>query len=48
MPFRLSAWSDGRLTLEDPATGRAVDLEAFGPTNEATFVRLLPISGLVQ
>ena len=42
-PFHLTAWSDGRLTLDDPATGRRLDLEAFGPTNEAAFSRLLPL-----
>lgn len=41
-PFRLVARSDGRLTLEDPSTGRRIDLEAFGPSNAGVFVRLLP------
>jgi putative photosynthetic complex assembly protein len=45
VPFRLSAWPDGRLTLEDPATQRTVDLGAFGPTNAATFAQLLPLRG---
>lgn len=40
-PFRLVRWADGRLSLEDPATGRAVELDAFGPTNTAAFARLL-------
>lgn len=40
-PFVLTARVDGRLTLEDPSTGRRVDLESFGPTNEAVFARLL-------
>lgn len=40
-PFQLVAHTDGRLTLIDPATGRRVDLEAFGPTNVATFAHLL-------
>lgn len=40
-PFRLSAHSDGRLTLDDPATGERIDLEAFGPTNAAVFAQLL-------
>jgi len=40
-PFRLSAWSDGRLVLEDPVTGRKVDLRAFGPTNAGAFATLL-------
>lgn len=39
-PFRLVGRLDGRLTLEDPATGRRVDLESFGPTNAAAFARL--------
>ena len=42
-PFRLTAWQDGRLTLDDPATGRRVELEAFGHTNEAAFARLLSL-----
>ena len=40
--FHLSARSDGRLLLQDPATGRLIDLGAFGPTNVAAFARLLP------
>ncbi len=41
-PFRLVAHSDGRLTLEDPATRERVDLESFGPVNAAAFAQLLP------
>jgi putative photosynthetic complex assembly protein len=40
-PFRLTGWNDGRLTLDDPTTGRRVDLEAFGETNEEVFAKLL-------
>ena len=40
-PFRLTAWKDGRLTLDDPANGRHVELEAFGATNEQSFADLL-------
>ena len=40
-PFRLARWADGRLTLDDPATGRHVELLAFGATNAAVFARLL-------
>lgn len=40
-PFRLTEWADGRLTLEDPATGRKVEMEAFGISNEEVFARLL-------
>jgi putative photosynthetic complex assembly protein len=42
-PFRLTAWSDGRLTLDDPATGRHIELEAFGPDNVAVFARILAL-----
>ena len=40
-PFRLTRWSDGRLSLTDPLTQRNVYLEAFGPTNAAAFAVLL-------
>jgi putative photosynthetic complex assembly protein len=39
--FRLAREADGRLTLEDPQTGRRVDLDSFGPTNSAAFADLL-------
>ena len=42
-PFRLALWSDGRLTLDDTATGRRLDLLAFGQTQADAFARLLPI-----
>lgn len=38
--FRLTRWADGRLSLEDEATGRRIDLGAFGPTNAAVFARI--------
>lgn len=40
-PFRLVRWADGRLSLEDPTTGRRVDLGAFGAGNAEAFARLL-------
>jgi len=40
-PFRLTRWSDGRLSLEDAQTGRRIELDAFGPTNAGAFARLL-------
>ncbi len=43
-PFRLAAWADGRITLDDLATGQRLDLEAFGPTNAAVFATLLPVA----
>lgn len=48
IPFRLTAWADGRLTLDDPATGRHIELEAFGPTNAAAFARLLTPENAAQ
>lgn len=39
--FHLTAWSDGRLTLDDPATDNPIELEAFGPTNAMAFAVLL-------
>lgn len=39
--FRLAEWPDGRLTLEDLATGKMIELSAFGGDNRAAFHRLL-------
>jgi putative photosynthetic complex assembly protein len=41
VPFRLSAWPDGRLTLHDTATGHTMELHAFGRTNAEAFAKLL-------
>ena len=43
IPFRLTGWTDGRLTLEDPTTGRKVEMEAFGLSNEMVFAHLLTV-----
>ncbi len=43
-PFQLTRWADGRLSLDDPSTGRHVDLEAFGPTNSGAFASILSIT----
>lgn len=40
-PFKLTLWQDGELSLVDTATGRAIELTAFGSTNRATFAALL-------
>jgi putative photosynthetic complex assembly protein len=45
-PFRLAEWSDGRMTLEDPATGRVIDLAAFGAVNAEAFARLMSAKGV--
>ena len=41
-PFNLSLWRDGELSLTDSATGRSIELTAFGTTNRAAFAALLP------
>jgi putative photosynthetic complex assembly protein len=40
--FRLAQWPDGRLSLEDLATGRQIELGSFGGDNRAAFAQLLP------
>jgi putative photosynthetic complex assembly protein len=44
-PFRLTRWANGRLSLDDPSTGRHVDLEVFGETNAGAFADILLASG---
>jgi putative photosynthetic complex assembly protein len=41
LPFRMVGRADGKLTLEDPGTGRRVDLGSFGPTNAAVFAHIM-------
>jgi putative photosynthetic complex assembly protein len=41
IPFRVARHQDGALTLEDPSTGRRINLWAFGPDNARSFARLL-------
>ena len=45
-PFTLTAWRDGQLSLTDTATGRSIELTAFGSTNRAEFAALLPVSSV--
>jgi putative photosynthetic complex assembly protein len=40
-PLRLTRGADGRLSLDDPSTGRHIDLEVFGPTNAGAFADIL-------
>lgn len=40
-PFRLESWPDGELSLTDLSTKRTIELTAFGPTNRASFAKLL-------
>lgn len=39
--FRLAQWPDGRLSLQDLATGRQIELGAFGADNRVAFSQLL-------
>lgn len=45
IPFRIYEQRDGRLVLLDPATGRSIDLKAFGPDNWGVFARFLSDNG---
>ncbi len=47
-PFRLTRWADGRVSLEDLATGQRIHLEAFGPTNMQAFATILDLNRSVQ
>ena len=40
-PFRLESWPNGQLSLTDLATGRTIELTAFGPDNRAAFAALI-------
>jgi putative photosynthetic complex assembly protein len=40
-PFLLTRWQDGRLTIRDTATGRTIDLLAFGSAQTASFATIL-------
>jgi putative photosynthetic complex assembly protein len=42
----LTMWEDGRLTLDDPVSGRRLDLEAFGKDNAGAYASLLTGRGL--
>lgn len=39
--FTINRWSDGRMSLDDPATGRRVDLGSFGNDNKRRFTELM-------
>ena len=43
VPFRLTRWADGQLTLDDLATSHRLSLAAFGAINADAFGRLLDI-----
>jgi len=39
-PFRLTRWTDGTVSLDDPTTGRSIGLDAFGADNAGAFAQL--------
>jgi putative photosynthetic complex assembly protein len=43
--FIITRWADGHSTLDDPVTGRRVDLAAFGAANMQAFANLLTMRG---
>jgi putative photosynthetic complex assembly protein len=45
--FMLTAWEDGRITIDDPLTGERVSVSSFGPTQVRSFVALLDPAGKV-
>jgi putative photosynthetic complex assembly protein len=48
-PFRMVAWSDGRLSLEDTVTGHRAELMGtFGATNTESALRLLAAGSAPQ
>ena len=42
VPFTLTRWSDGRLSITDPATGSVLHLAAYGFANVREFAAFLP------
>lgn len=44
-PFRLTGFADGSILIRDLATGREIDLRAFGIDNAKAFARLLTAKG---
>jgi len=48
VPFTLTQWDNGGLTLADPTTGRSVEVSSFGPDNRAVYANLLPGKGEVR
>lgn len=44
-PFLLTAWGDGRITIDDPETGERIAVSSFGPTQVRSFIALLDKDG---
>jgi putative photosynthetic complex assembly protein len=45
-PFELVIRANQRLSLEDPGTGRRIDLRSFGPSNAFAFEQLLYVTAI--
>jgi putative photosynthetic complex assembly protein len=43
--FIIAKWADGHSTIDDPTTGRRVDLAAFGAANMQAFQHLVAMRG---
>lgn len=43
--FVISKWSDGPITIDDPATNRRIDLAAFGAANMQSFEKVIAMRG---
>lgn len=41
IPFELTSWESGYLSLKDPSTGRLIELSAFGRERSTIFQKLL-------
>jgi putative photosynthetic complex assembly protein len=41
LPFRLTRYAGGQITLTDVSSGKKIDLGAFGSTNTEAFARLM-------
>jgi putative photosynthetic complex assembly protein len=44
-PFSIVKWPNGQSTLDDPQTGRRIDLAAFGAGNMHSFAKLMAMEG---
>ena len=42
-PFALTRWQNGKITLDDPATGMHIAVNSFGPTQVESFERLFAV-----
>lgn len=48
LPFRLTRFTNGQMTLQDTSSMKQIDLVAFGSSNAEAFARLMNIRGNVR